>query len=264
MAGNTVPITAQVLTWTREEAGLTQVELAERARLTVESIQAWEAAESRPTKGQFNNLVRVLKRPSAVFFLPEPPIEAGMPTSLRSAPGLGSHKLGPQEARQIRWARRLQELTSWVLRDEGSPEANLPQYRPSQDPVEIAAVERSRSGVSTTGQLAWRSASEAFRSWRENLEEQGVLVMQLTMGKNNIRGFGAWGCLRAPGCRQHCLPPDRSHIHPLSRGRPPPDARRRRLPELCVSRSTRSVRREVVRAIRGGLSSSRGRSAEGG
>lgn len=192
MAGNTVPITAQVLTWTREEAGLTQVELAERARLTPESIQAWEAAESRPTKGQFNSLVRVLKRPSALFFLPEPPIEAGMPTSLRSAPGLGNHKLGPQEARQIRWARRIQELTSWVLRDEGSPEANLRRYGPSQNPVGIAALERSRSGVPTDAQLAWRSASEAFRSWREYLEEQGVLVMQLTMGKNNIRGFGAW------------------------------------------------------------------------
>ena len=31
MADNTVPITAQVLAWTREEAGLTQVELAESA-----------------------------------------------------------------------------------------------------------------------------------------------------------------------------------------------------------------------------------------
>ncbi len=192
MADNTVPITAQVLAWTRAEAGLTQVELAERAQLAVEKLQAWEAAESRPTKGQFNKLARVLKRPSALFFLPEPPVAAGMPISLRSAPALGSHKLGPEEARQIRWARRLQELTSWVLRDEGRPEARLPQYRPSQDPVERAGFERSRSGVSSAEQLGWRSAAEAFRSWRGHLEEQGVLVMQLTMGKNNIRGFGAW------------------------------------------------------------------------
>ena len=192
MADNTVPITAQVLTWTREEAGLTQVELAESAKLAVESLQAWESAESRPTKGQFSKLVSVLKRPSALFFLPEPPVEAGIPTSLRSAPALGNHKLGTEEASQIRWARRLQELTSWVLRDEGSPEASLRQYRPSQDPVEAASIERSQSGVSTTKQLAWTSASEAFRSWRGRLEDQGVLVMKLAMGKDNIRGFGAW------------------------------------------------------------------------
>ncbi len=192
MAHKTVPITAQVLAWSREEAGLTQVELAKRARLAVESIQAWEAAESRPTKGQFNRLLRVLNRPSALFFLPEPSVEAGMPTSLRSAPALGDHRLGLMETRQIRWARRLQELISWVLKDEGSPEARLRQYRTSQDPQDVAAVERSLSGVSPDEQLGWKSASEAFRSWRSHLEEQGVVVMQLTMGKNNIRGFGAW------------------------------------------------------------------------
>ena len=114
-----------------------------------------------------------------------------MPISLRSAPALGKHKIGPEEARQIRWARRLQELTSWVLRDEGSPEVSLRQYRPSEDPVEVASVERSRSGISTAEQLAWTSALEAFRSWRGHLEDRGLLVMQLTMGKDNIRGFGA-------------------------------------------------------------------------
>ncbi|MDE0115679.1 MAG: XRE family transcriptional regulator [bacterium] len=192
MAGNTVPITAQVLAWAREEAGLTQNELADRAKLDVKGLKAWEAAESYPTKGQFSKLIGVLKRPSALFFLPEPPVQAGMPTSLRSAPALGNHKLGPEEARQIRWARRLQELTSWVLRDQGSPEVHLSQYRPSQDPVGIAAFERSQSGISTAEQFAWENASEAFLAWREHLEEQGILVLQLTMGKNNIRGFGAW------------------------------------------------------------------------
>ena len=192
MNATTVPITAHVLTWAREEAGLTQSELADRAKLDVEGLKAWEAAESYPTKGQFSKLVGILKRPSALFFLPEPPVQAGMPTSLRSAPAIGNHKLGPEEARQIRWARRLQELTSWVLRDQGSPEVRLSQYRPSQDPVGMADAERLQSGISTGEQLAWTSASVAFRAWREHLEEQGTLVMQLTMGKNNIRGFGAW------------------------------------------------------------------------
>ena len=189
---NTVPITPQVLTWTREEAGLTQAELAERSKIAVEWLQAWEAAESRPTRGQFSKLVEVLKRPSALFFLPEPPLEAGMPISLRSAPALGNHKLGPEEARQIRWARRLQELTSWVLRDEGSSKVHLRRYRPTQGPVKVAIVERLNSGVSIAEQLAWTNPAQAFRSWRRYLEGQGLLALQLTMGKKSIRGFGAW------------------------------------------------------------------------
>ena len=97
MEAKTVPITAQVLAWAREEAGLTQGELAERTKLKVNWVKAWESAESRPTKGQFSTLVKVLKRPSALFFLPEPPVEAGMPTSLRSAQALGDHRLGPKK-----------------------------------------------------------------------------------------------------------------------------------------------------------------------
>ena len=192
MEAKTVPITAQVLAWAREEAGLTQGELAERTNLKVNWVKAWESAESCPTKGQFSTLVKVLKRPSALFFLPEPPVEAGMPTSLRSAQALGDHRLGPKEMSQIRWARRLQELAAWVLRDASSSQVRLDKYPPSQDPITVASVERAKSGISTTDQLEWSSPSEAFRTWRDHLEDQGILVMQLSMGKNNIRGFGAW------------------------------------------------------------------------
>ena len=191
MGAKTVPITAQVLAWAREEAGLTQVELAEQAKLEVKWVRAWENAESSPTKGQFSTLVKCLKRPSALFFLPEPPVEAGLPTSFRSAQALGDHRLGPKETRQIRWARRLQELAAWVLRDANSSEIHLDQYLPNQDPIKVASVERSKSGISAADQLEWSSPSAAFRAWRAHLEDQGILVLQLSMGRNNIRGFGA-------------------------------------------------------------------------
>ncbi|MCQ3808645.1 MAG: XRE family transcriptional regulator [Acidimicrobiaceae bacterium] len=192
MPAKTVPITAEVLAWAREEASLTQTELADRAHLEVDWVRAWENAEARPTKGQFSKLVGALKRPSAVFFLSEPPQEAGIPTSFRSAQTLGDHRLGFDEARQIRWARRLQELAAWVLRDAHTSQIRLGQYRPSQDPIRVASDERSNSGISTADQLDWSSPTEAFRAWRSRLEDQGILVMQLSMGKNNIRGFGAW------------------------------------------------------------------------
>lgn len=192
MAVKNVPISGSVLGWTREEAGFTRLGLAERAKLSVEDIKAWETGAGLPTKGQFSTLVKILKRPSAVFFLPKPPLSAGMPTALRRAPGLGAHKLGPDEMHQIRWARRLQEIMSWVLKDDGQNPAALDQYSVRSNPVELADLDRKRSGIPTAEQLAWPSPSTAFRAWRRYLEEQSVLVLQLSMGKNNIRGFGAW------------------------------------------------------------------------
>lgn len=192
MAATTVPISASVLVWAREEAGLTEADLADRTKLPVEDIEAWEAGSALPTKGQFSKLVKELRRPSAVFFLSEPPVAAGMPTSLRSAPALAGRKLGPGEVRQIRWARRLQELMSWILRDEQREPVDLALYGTQADPTEAASTERLRSAVAVDEQMSWKNVSEAFRAWRGCLEDQNVLVLQLNMGKHNIRGFGAW------------------------------------------------------------------------
>lgn len=193
MAAKTVPISGEVLRWAREESGLTEAELAERIeRAETEDIRAWEAGTSQPTRGQFTKLVNILRRPSAVFFLPEPPRAAGMPTMFRSSPALDGHKLGPDEALQVRWARRLQEIVSWVLRDEGREPALMGRYSVATDPIGPADAERKKSKIPITIQTAWRNPWEAFRAWRDYLEKCDVLVLQLEMGKNGIRGFGAW------------------------------------------------------------------------
>ncbi len=119
MAVKSVPISAAVLGWAREEAGFTESDLAERVNRPTADIEAWEAGTAQPTQGQFTKLVKVLNRPSAVFFMSEPPTAAAMPTEFRSTSALDGHKLGPDEVNQIRWARRLQGITSWVLRDQG-------------------------------------------------------------------------------------------------------------------------------------------------
>jgi len=206
MTATAVPISGRVLAWAREEACLTESDLAERVKVPVESITSWEAGEARPTRSQFTKLVKALRRPSAVFFLSEPPTSAGMPTELRSAPALDGHKLGPDEARQIRRARRLQQIMSWLLRDERQEpvalarqglalvqrSVTLARHSTGANPVEVASTERRLSGISANDQIAWSSPLRAFEAWREWLETRSVLVMQLSKGKHNIRGFGVW------------------------------------------------------------------------
>lgn len=192
MAAKTVPITGSVLGWAREEACLSRLDLAERIGRPVGDIEAWEAGAGRPTRGQFTKLVEALKRPSAVFFLPEPPLSAGMPTALRGAPGLGGHRIGPEEALQIRRARRLQEAVSWVLEDSGRAPAALDRRGLQTNPVDLAEEIRKSSDIPPEEQLSWPNPSTAFRTWRSYLEGQNILVMQLSMGKHNIRGFSVW------------------------------------------------------------------------
>lgn len=192
MAKQLVPINGSVLRWARKEVGLSQAEFATILKVERSDLAEWEQGESMPSKGIFTRIVEKLKRPSAVFFLPEPPTGAGLPTALRNAPGLGSHKLGQNEVRQIRWARQLQDVVSWALRDAGDQPVELPRLSPGAAPTEAGAAERRRTDITPAEQLAWSSPSEGFRVWRGALENQGVLVLQLSLGKGNTRGFSAW------------------------------------------------------------------------
>lgn len=72
MARQAIPINGSVLRWAREEGGLSETELADAVRVNVTDVTAWENGEASPSRGSFSKVVEVLKRPSAVFFLPQP------------------------------------------------------------------------------------------------------------------------------------------------------------------------------------------------
>ena len=133
----------------------------------------------------------MLTRPSAVFFLPEPLRRESLRTYFRQAPGLVGHEFSDAERRHIRWGRRLQEIVSWALHDRGAQSVTLPRFSVKDRTAEAAAAFRLLLGISSPTQLAWESPSEAFRAWRAVLVGHGVLVLQLQMGKGNIRGFSA-------------------------------------------------------------------------
>ncbi len=202
MAAKKVPITGSVLAWAREEGGYTLETLAEKLTtstktISAETIASWESEEEQPTQGEFTDLWKALKRPSALFFLQEPPANAGMLAELRNTPGANSRPLKPDELLHIRRARRLQDITAWVLQDNGSQPLDLNHYQLTDDAYEVGEKERSASGISVEEQLEWRtkfreSGSKYFSKWREFLESRGILVFTASMRRKGVRGFGIW------------------------------------------------------------------------
>ena len=187
-----VPITGSVLAWARAESGLSQGELAESLKVGPDEVESWERGAALPGRGHFSELAKLLERPSAIFFLPEPPTRSAVPTSFRNAPGLSDHRLGKDEIRWIRRSRRLQDLLSWVQQDAGAEPVTLPTAAPGRTPETIVQEFRELLAVPVETQLDWDSAGDAFRGWRSALENVGVVVFQLSLGKEGIRGFSAW------------------------------------------------------------------------
>lgn len=186
--GQQIPITATVLSWAIDESGWSRADLAAALSVPETVLRAWEAGDTYPNKTQFNGLVRHLKRPSATFFLPIPPPPDDRKFDFRSFPG-ESASLGPEELRNLRDARRVQEELSWILQDLDHPEVELFPASLDQDPEDVARSERERLGVSTAAQFGWTKESEAFEAWSTALAGAGVFVFAQQVGRGNIRGF---------------------------------------------------------------------------
>ncbi len=187
-----VPITGSVLSWAREEAGLTLADVATATGVDETTVAGWESGAAKPTRGQFTKVAEILRRPSALFFLPDPPRNSGIPTSMRRAPGLAGRALSQEEVRQIRWARRIQQMVTWILRDQDAVQVELPKSSIRLRADQAAAEVRRFIGVSPAEQLSWNNTSQALREWRTALEALSLLVFQLQLGSAGIRGFSAW------------------------------------------------------------------------
>ncbi len=190
-----VPINGSVLAWAMDEAGIDVESLARRTRVDPDIVRAWISGDEKPGKTEFGKIIDAVRRPSAIFFMLAPPITASLPTSFRSAPGLRDHKLSTEALREIRKARRLQRVISWLAEGAGrEPVAvDLPPVDwETTKPGEAGEQLRQRFSLPLIEQATWPNMSKALGEWRLLLDELGVLTFSLQLGKTEVRGFSAW------------------------------------------------------------------------
>lgn len=185
-------ITGSVLTWAIDESGFSRAEVADKLNVAVSDIESWESEAARPSRGKLIKLAQALSRQRAVFYLPSPPELVSVPADFRQAPGLGEHKLSSQELLKIRESRRLQEMLAWIQQDANEPPIELPNYGIDEDVDLVAQDFRKFIKVIYEAQLSWQNESKALENWRTALEGIGIFAIQLSLGKESIRGFATW------------------------------------------------------------------------
>jgi Zn-dependent peptidase ImmA (M78 family) len=190
MAATASPVTPTVLSWALAEDGRPLNEIAEAAKVTEDDLDAWANGAAAPTRGQVTTLARVLRRPRALFFMPAPPSTASLPPSFRHPPGV-ARSVSPKVRRAGRDSRRIQQAVAWARREEDPPA--VPRVSSSTtSPGDAASTVREWLGVNIDDQRAWKDERAALRTWREVLEQHGVLVFALQLGSGEVRGFSTW------------------------------------------------------------------------
>lgn len=190
--GTKAPINPDVLRWAIETSGYEYEEFASRLNLDIDILKAWTTGTNQPNITQYKKLAKLLNRPTATFFLPNPPVSIIPQVEVHKAPNSDRNLLNKDEIRYLRESLRFQHLFSWALKELDKGQAYIPKRVVNNNFEEFAYKERSRLGVSIYQQFSWNSSSEAFKAWRKAIEELGIFVFVIKMGKASCRGFSLW------------------------------------------------------------------------
>ena len=189
-------INREILMWARTTSGLDVPDAARKVGTTAESLDGWESGKSYPTVKQLRKLAKAYLRPIGLFFLPELPKDPESIKDFRKIHDVPQEEMSSALRFEIRlaWARRDEAIE--LARDLGEKIRTI-DYRVSlkDNPNQVANKLRGLLAISINEQTKWRTKNEAFSSWRNAIENLGILVFQTGLLVNLIvdtaeaRGF---------------------------------------------------------------------------
>ena len=191
MAEHVNGINPDILKWARERSGYTVEAIAASLKKDTSIINDWESGERALTYVQLETLADKYKRPIAIFFFPEPPEEPNIAENL-ALRSTDIDQLDPHIHILLRqaYARQLSlmELNMNTNLSENKIFRDF-QAQPNDSATAFAKRVRLYMDISFNTQADWDSATDALKSWREQIEERGIFVFKDAFKNDSIDGF---------------------------------------------------------------------------
>lgn len=185
-----VSVEPKVLIWARESIGRDIEEVAKKLNISEDTVSKWETGRNKPTFVQIEKLAAVYKRPLAAFLLSEPPQEPPLPKDFRTELSIKHKPVTPKTLLIIRKARRLQASAIELNKELGNPIKPFSIRITLSDKPEIVADRVRAKIVPKDFNISLlNNSEEAFEGWKRLLEDNGVLVFQISIQQREIKGF---------------------------------------------------------------------------
>lgn len=184
-------INPQILSWAREQSGFSLVDIATYFKKEPQFIQNWEDGNSSPSFPQLEKLANKYKRPTALFFFPNPPEEEPINKSFRTLPEQEIAYIQPYLRHIIRKAKAMQinlyELNNGVNPAKKQLLHSINIKNKSID--EVANNLRLFIDIDINEQKKYKKPEIAFKAWRNALEKYGIFVFKDSFRDNGFSGF---------------------------------------------------------------------------
>ncbi len=184
-----------LLKWARTQLKMTVEFAASAIGVEPQQIEKWEKGDGTPSLPKLEELAKLYKRITPVFYLPEPPAGAFNVAKLkdfRTRTGTVPSEFSPEMLYAIRHIRELQEWASSALEDEGSEAPDIAgSVSLPADPIKIANEARTLLNGSLDFQnYPQMTSGRAFDHLRDRLESIGIYVFQFDKVEvSEMQGF---------------------------------------------------------------------------
>jgi Zn-dependent peptidase ImmA (M78 family) len=177
-----VTIHPEMFRWARDRAGLEELALLAR----FPHLDAWETGEAQPTLRQLEDYARATHAPVGYFFLPEPPVEPLPIPDFRTIANRAVTRPSPNLLDMIYVCQQRQD---WY-RDHAqvTDQPPLPfvgSLTLATPPIAAAAQLRQTLGFSVEARRACPTWTEALRTFIDQADQIGVMVMVTGVVLNN-------------------------------------------------------------------------------
>jgi Zn-dependent peptidase ImmA (M78 family) len=185
-------VNPKIIQWARERARYSLESVAVKFKKDVSVIEKWESGEDFPTYSQLEKLAEIYKRPLALFFFPEPPLEAEEKQEFRTLPDFEIENLAADTIHALRQAKAmqlsLQEINNGI--NPSTKKIFQDIAVSSRDDLRILAEQiRNYLNVTLEEQLTWNDQETALKKWRSAVEEAGIFIFKRSFKQREISGF---------------------------------------------------------------------------
>jgi Zn-dependent peptidase ImmA (M78 family) len=185
-------VNPKIIQWARERARYSLESVAVKFKKDVSVIEKWESGEDFPTYSQLEKLAEIYKRPLALFFFPEPPLEAEEKQEFRTLPDFEIENLAADTIYALRQAKAMQLSLQEINNGINPSTKKIFQdiaVSSSDDLRKLAEQIRNYLNVTLEEQLTWNDRETALKKWRSAVEEAGIFIFKRSFKQREISGF---------------------------------------------------------------------------
>lgn len=183
-----IQINFQVLVWARESIALSKNYVSEQTGISISRLAQLENGTINPAIEELKMLSKVYKRTIATLLLDIPPKEKPLPKDRRTVDSKELNHFHEKTILAIRKARALADSFLELRNELGISTNKFNLSATLQDEPKIVG-DQIRNLLNISKIHEFESSNTALEYCIEKIEGLGVFVFQLSLTKDNVRGF---------------------------------------------------------------------------